>query len=105
MKMMMKKVDDKKIKSLWFNPWKYDRKEELWSALIQSILIKILSETKKPKRKRAIKAALKILSWIALKKIVPAITSGIYTSQDMDQVLSGKTSDLDHIWPELSVCC
>jgi predicted KAP-like P-loop ATPase len=41
MKMMKKKVDDKKIKSLWFNPWKYDRKEELWSALIQSILPKI----------------------------------------------------------------
>src|SRR5579884_3395575 len=31
-----------KIKTIWFNPWKYDKKEDLWNALIQTILYSII---------------------------------------------------------------
>ena len=29
------------IKTIWFNPWIYDKKEEIWSAFIQRILAQI----------------------------------------------------------------
>jgi hypothetical protein len=28
-------------RTLWFNPWKYDQKVEVWAALIQSLLAEI----------------------------------------------------------------
>ena len=39
-------------KTIWFNPWKYEGKEEIWNALIQSILReiandKIITETRR----------------------------------------------------------
>lgn len=32
---------DKKIQPIWFNAWKYDKEEDLWAALIQTILEQI----------------------------------------------------------------
>src|SRR5260370_32525925 len=44
-----KKQSGKKIETIWFNPWKYDQKEDLWNALIQTILTSIMdAKTIKP---------------------------------------------------------
>ena len=32
---------DSSYKTIWFSPWKYDTKEKIWNALIQSILAEI----------------------------------------------------------------
>lgn len=45
---------DKDIKTLRFNPWKYDRKEDLWSALIHSILYHI-AECHRPLENRPVR--------------------------------------------------
>lgn len=37
-------IKEKNCRSVWFNPWKYDKKEELWTAMIRSILISIYNE-------------------------------------------------------------
>ena len=37
--------NDGDVKSIWFNPWKYDRKEDLWNALIQTILYSIIEDS------------------------------------------------------------
>jgi KAP family P-loop domain len=34
-----------KCKTIWFNSWKYDNREAIWSALIQSILLEIASDS------------------------------------------------------------
>lgn len=35
-------------KTIWFNSWKYDKKESVWNALIQTILLKIKAEKTLP---------------------------------------------------------
>ncbi|MGZ5541096.1 MAG: KAP family P-loop NTPase fold protein [Bacteroidia bacterium] len=36
--------EEKNYKTLWFNAWKYDKKESIWGAFIQSMLIEIINE-------------------------------------------------------------
>ena len=31
-------LESRNCRAVWFNPWKYDNKEELWASLIRSIL-------------------------------------------------------------------
>ncbi len=38
MRLTRDKLHDRHIKTIWFNPWKYDRKEALWSALITELV-------------------------------------------------------------------
>jgi len=40
------KADDESYKTVWFTPWKYERKEDVGAALIQTILRKIEIEKK-----------------------------------------------------------
>lgn len=44
MKFMEKDLNSKKTKTVWFNAWKYDKKEVMWNALIQEILGKIAND-------------------------------------------------------------
>jgi predicted KAP-like P-loop ATPase len=46
LKMIREVIADKKpeVKCIWFNPWKYDKKEDLWNTLIQTILYSITQE-------------------------------------------------------------
>lgn len=72
-------------KTIWFNPWKYDKKEDLWSALIQSILYKIAEDNSsdisvKDKAKDLAKAT----SWLMLKKGVSAVTGGILGESELE---------------------
>ena len=51
-------------RALWFNPWKYDQKVEVWAALLQSLLAELsANETAAPKATRLASAA----TWLALR--------------------------------------
>jgi predicted KAP-like P-loop ATPase len=50
MRMLQSNLNDekynKRIKTIWFNPWKYDKKEDLCNALIQTIVGEILESNR-----------------------------------------------------------
>ncbi len=45
MRLLCKRLESNECKTIWFNPWKYDSKEELWAALIRYILLEIRNVT------------------------------------------------------------
>lgn len=72
-------------KTIWFNPWKYDKKEDLWNALIQSILYKIAEDNSSGDSvKVEAKKLAKATSWLMLKKGVSAVTGGILGESDLE---------------------
>lgn len=81
----LRKQENQSLKTLWFNPWRYDQKEELWSAFLQSILYEI---AKHPGRtiKRKVKKLAKVISWMAFKKGISTVTSGFISNRDIQQV-------------------
>ena len=47
MKMLQGLMDGEAgIKTLWFNPWKYDAKEDIWNALIQTLVNYLLENSR-----------------------------------------------------------
>jgi hypothetical protein len=83
-----KKPSSKKIETIWFNPWKYDQKEDLWNALIQTILISIIeAQTIKPEIKETAKNLALATTWLALKKAIPAVTAGVISSENLDKIV------------------
>ncbi|MGD2095776.1 MAG: P-loop NTPase fold protein, partial [Phycisphaerales bacterium] len=73
-----------RIKTIWFNPWKYDRQESLWSALIQTILYRISeSEGRNDLRKKALNLA-KATGWLVLKQSLSRLTAGIVTANNIE---------------------
>jgi predicted KAP-like P-loop ATPase len=78
-----------KIKTIWFNPWKYDKKEELWNALIQTILHSIASEDKAVEGKAKDLAV--AATWLAMKKAISVLTAGVITEANLDDVVKSFT--------------
>src|SRR5258708_3667748 len=79
----------KKTEIIWFNPWKYDQKEDLWNALIQTILNSIIeAQTIKPEIKDTARHLALAATWLALKKVVPAVTAGVISSENLDAVVT-----------------
>ena len=73
-----------------FNPWKYDGREEIWHALIQSLLdelIRLAEKSPDDKRlQRALKKALQlrtVAAWLVLRSSLPLVTGGIITGADV----------------------
>ncbi len=72
--------DRSDLRSVWFNPWKYDNKEELWHALIQTILLSILEDDKAKRNRKLAKLISKLgkeCTWVIFKKVVSSATSGL----------------------------
>ena len=83
-----KKSSDKKIETIWFNPWKYDQKEDLWNALIQTILNTIIAaQTIKPAIRVIAKNLALATTWLALKKAIPAVTAGVVSAENLDKIV------------------
>ena len=83
-----KKSSDKKIETIWFNPWKYDQKEDLWNALIQTVLNSIIaSATIKPAIRVIAKNLALATTWLALKKAIPAVTAGVISAANLDKIV------------------
>lgn len=83
-----------------FNPWKYDQRDDVWHALIQSVLDEIAAgietgvDTAEPDRREKLKdtlARVKALSrsasWLATRKLLGLVTAGVISSGDADKLL------------------
>lgn len=88
-----------KVCSIWFNPWKYDKKEDLWSALIQSIVYEIEKELHGQKENvdKARHLAL-ATTWLAMKKAITALTAGVISESNLDGLIEsfGKADEKYH---------
>lgn len=83
--------NDVNVRTLWFNPWKYDKKEDLWNALIQTILYAIKEQSGDEIKKKIEKLAL-AATWLALKKSLTAFSAGIITESNLDAITGAFTS-------------
>jgi len=77
MKFLEKWFVEKEIKTLWLNPWKYDKKEELWAALIRTILIEIGGRDQSLKKQ--VGKLLREMSFVAIKSGISYISGGLIT--------------------------
>jgi hypothetical protein len=76
---------DGNVKTVWFNPWKYDCKEELWSAFIQSIILKIEEESS-GEIKEDVRKILKKLAGVAIRGVIEKSTFGIIDRQSINEI-------------------
>ncbi|QOV38580.1 AAA family ATPase [Streptomyces ferrugineus] len=77
-----------------FNPWKYDQREEIWHALIQTILDEIaarITEDPDAKRSAQLQHALKkaaalsrTAAWLMTRKAAVPLTAGLVSTSDAD---------------------
>lgn len=100
---LMNMVQDKLVKSkdtkcIWFNPWKYDKKEDLWNALIQTILYSIIEDTKSEKIQNEAKELAKSTLWLMIKKGINFGTAGLVSEGDVDNIVEqfSKTDELHY---------
>ncbi len=95
MKMVQERLEKNKVKTVWFNAWKYDGKEVIWNALIQTIFYTIqddpeLDKTVKGKElKERIKTAASKLAKYAAKVAVNFIPGGFVKPEVVDIVAEG----------------
>ncbi len=96
MKMVQGQIENttdqsKEVRSIWFSPWKYDKKEDLWNALIQTILYRITEDLSDKKRKEATVDLAKKLAlsstWLVLKKAATVLSSGAISEQNLDSLV------------------
>lgn len=84
------------IPTVWFNPWKYDRKDEIWHALIQSVLTEIAQELERRRqsgdlalreRMTGALATVRRLSqaaaWLLARRAAGPLTAGVVTADDV----------------------
>jgi hypothetical protein len=73
-------------RAVWFNPWKYDKKEELWTSLIKTILLELQNENPSGEAKRRAIELLKDIAWIAIKGAVPVVSGGIISTRKLEKM-------------------
>ena len=84
--LLQKRIKDKQQKTAWFNPWKYDTKEELWTALIRAILLEISEKCNNDSLKKEILMILKNVSWLTFKKGISYGTSGFISERNIEKI-------------------
>ncbi|MFI2200228.1 P-loop NTPase fold protein [Streptomyces sp. NPDC020192] len=79
-----------RTRTIWFNPWKYDRKVEVWAALLHTILAEMeQEETLKDKAVKLAKAATWLSVRAGLGTAAALGTGGVIKSGDVDALLKG----------------
>lgn len=82
---------DSSVKSVWFNAWKYDGKDVIWNALIQSIFFTMREDPdfrNDPAFLDRIKKAASSLALFAAKKFANHLTFGLMDGKDIDETLN-----------------
>ena len=76
-------------RTLWFNPWKYDQKIQVWAALIQSLLAEIGLNTELADRVRKLA---RTATWLGLRSSLgiaaTAATGGIVGAPVLDNIVN-----------------
>ncbi|MFF0362329.1 KAP family P-loop NTPase fold protein [Streptomyces fungicidicus] len=75
-------------RTVWVNPWKYDQKQEVWAAVITSVLAEIKQNERS--RAKAVRLA-RSLAWLSLRGVLangaPMVTGGLLGKDDARQAL------------------
>ncbi|MFE7837043.1 P-loop NTPase fold protein [Streptomyces sp. NPDC057474] len=85
------------IRTVWFNPWKYDQKDEIWHALIQTVLSEIAHDLDKrresgeetlnerlAKALDTVKQLSQAAAWLLARRAAGPLTAGFLTPEDVD---------------------
>ena len=86
----------KRVKTVWFNAWKYDGKEVIWNALIQSVFYRMREDpdvTIKPDLLKKITDTATNLAFFVARKTAPILTAGAIDDKAVDE-LRGALSPL-----------
>lgn len=92
MKMVQAKISDQlepslKIFTIWFDPWRYDDKEAIWQALIQTILLELYSNAASGGHKFEIaKLTAKFIGLITAKTVEVVTVGAVDLMKTLDQV-------------------
>ncbi|WNM32073.1 P-loop NTPase fold protein [Streptomyces sp. Li-HN-5-11] len=74
--------------AVWVNPWKYDQKQEIWAAVITSVLAEIQQNERT--RDKATRLA-RSLAWLSLRGVLsrgaPMVTGGLLGKEEAQQAL------------------
>jgi hypothetical protein len=98
MEMIRERLADDGVKTVWFNAWKYDSKEIIWNALIQTIFYTISQdESVKDARDGAklrgrVKHMASGLARYAAKVATRFVPGGIVREEDVDGVIQALTT-------------
>lgn len=92
LQLWQRRFEESKTRTIWFNPWKYDRKVEVWAALLHTILSEMEKEdTLRDKAKKLARAA----TWLSVRAGLGAAaafgTGGVVGRADVEELLTGIT--------------
>jgi hypothetical protein len=97
MKMVQAKLQAEGVKTVWFNAWKYDRKEAIWNAFIQTILLTMKEDdaVAAPDFKKQVVDVSKGLAKFAAKVGTRVVPGGLLRPEDVDAFLDAISSSAD----------
>ena len=81
------------LPAVWFQPWLFDEKEEVWKALILSILQYLEDKTQDKKQLARIKSLVVGVGKIALNQVISKSTGLDLTVEQISQAYSSTSSD------------
>ncbi|MFD8219668.1 P-loop NTPase fold protein [Streptomyces sp. NPDC059697] len=92
------------VPTVWFNPWKYDQKDEIWHALIQTVLTEIAQELEERRlsgeaalQERMAKALQTVrrlssaAAWLLARRAAGPLTAGLVSANDVDAAQAALT--------------
>ncbi|MFD3584303.1 P-loop NTPase fold protein [Streptomyces sp. NPDC058683] len=89
LRLWQRRLEDRQVRTIWFNPWKYDRKVEVWAALLHTILAEMEDEEGlKEKALRLAKAATWLSVRAGLGTAASVATGGVIKGGDVDSLLT-----------------
>ncbi|MCG7203067.1 KAP family P-loop NTPase fold protein [Streptomyces arenae] len=89
LRLWQRRLVERDVRTIWFNPWKYDRKVEVWAALLHTILAEMENEEGlKEKALRLAKAATWLSVRAGLGTAATVATGGVIKSGDVDSLLT-----------------
>lgn len=100
MQMVEARLKEGRIKTIWFNAWKYSGKEVIWNALIQTILLTmkndpdIIDVARHESFKRRVLIVSQELAKYAAKVGTRMIPGGIIREEDVDNLWAALSSDV-----------
>ncbi|AOR36485.1 hypothetical protein BFF78_40340 [Streptomyces fodineus] len=89
-----RRLQGEATRTIWFNPWKYDRKVEVWAALLHTILAEM--EKKDTLKEKAVRLA-KAATWLSVRAGLGTAaalgTGGVIKGGDVDELLKSLSEE------------
>ncbi|EPH39753.1 P-loop NTPase fold protein [Streptomyces aurantiacus] len=104
MKVCQDLLNKSDVPTVWFNPWKYDRKDEIWHALIQSVLTEIAQELERRRQSgdlalrermagalETVRRLSRAAAWLLARRAAGPLTAGAVTADDVNAAQAALT--------------